>query len=412
MTEHIRAYASPWLPKCSADIDTTYGTRGVDDSKEGDTIFSSSGHTNAVVVTKGLCKSISSKFLGSLMILLTASILTLVPKQVDASSELAAIAAAVSIVEKLISLSDSDGDEVSRAVSENQELLLKLHERLDGYDDTFGTILEKLDELPDEFQERFDKAFDVDQMRKVRGIIQLIHSDLRIREETAIDPTSRLGDLQSEAQTLLNHTSDFIFLDALAAMFVEQAVIGLQSGFTNDELQRMIENRRRDYHSRFKDMLLPWEVTKGISGKKSYESLPEVRERAESSLARYIEEMDSIISRDATFRTAYYSFTSDCGLYQCYGICYERYTLLDKKVQDVQEQFRKTVEATGYVERALLLYRNMWNAIRHELGEGDEDLEKEHLGDIAQRYEDEGRRLKLFGVLDKGIVEEGACPHG
>ena len=412
MTERTCFHISQLIRQSTECLGTFQGLKRISNCETVEAISGPVGRGHARKDAKTLLRFSLSTLLGIPVVLMMVSILALTPKQATASGQLAAIGTAVSITEKIISFSNTDDDEISEVVLENKELLLEIHQRLDAYDATFGKILEKLDELPDEFQRQFDQAFDIDQMREVRGAIQLILSDMRVDEKSVVGATSRLGDLQREAQTLLNHNSDFIFFDALAAMYVEQAIIALQPGYTKDELRRIIENRRRDYHSRFKDMLLPWEDTRRINAKKFYESLPEVRTRAESSLGEYINEVDSIISSDVAYRQAYYSHNSTCGAFQCYGNCYEAYTLLDSKVKDVQKQFRKTVAAIGHVERALLLYRNMWNALRIELGGAGDSLEQEDIGNIADSYRDKEQGLRVFGKLKKYIREAGYCPHG
>ena len=329
-----------------------------------------------------------------------------------AAEPLTAIATGVSVLSKLRSLSDSRGIRTDDLVLENKELLLKLHKRLDVYDAKFQKVLKSLDELPARFQKRFKEALGVDQIRKVRGAIQLIVSDLNVDAKPIVDIKSRLSDLQKEAQTLLNHTNDLIFFDVLAAMYVEQTVIVLQRGYSKDQLRKIIENRRKDYHSRFKEMLVPWDIMKKINGKKHYESLPELKKRAEASLKKYIEHMNSIISQDEKNRFVYYSYRSNCGAYQCYGTCTEVYTLLNQKVDDTRKQFRRIVEGIGHVERSLLFYRNMWNAIQLELSGANEDLKQEEIRNIAYDYQERGKRLNLFGKLKKRIKKDGHCPHG
>lgn len=314
------------------------------------------------------------------------------------------IAAAISAFETLRPLVDGEPPDTSfQLTREIKDLVVKLHDRLDGYDRTFTQILLKLEGLPTEIRRELDQSFDVDQVRKVRAAIQLVESDIR----NGTNPIGRLSVLQTEAQTLLNHASDFIFFDSLAAMYVEHVVIAMKKGQPQEKL-REINNRRHDYHGRFRDMLIPWEYTKQIASKKHYESLPETIKRAETALQQYRRDADSIVSRDQN-RYAYYSVRSNCGAYQCYGDCTELYTLLDTKVRDTQEQLRRTIEAMRHVENSLWLLRNMRNAIQVELGGQDNPPEFKN---IATEYEEKKKHLRLYGKLAAQIRKTGHCPHG
>ena len=358
---------------------------------------------------------------GILLFLVTFVVL-FVPRQSLSVEPLTAIAAGAALTATVISLFDTGANPVATATLQNRQMLKSIHARLDNYDKIFQVIFKKLDALPDRIQRRLLQGFDIAQMRQVRGVINNIISDvdqyqkLRANDpNTTATPSSdlseRMGILQHAAAVLLTHNSDFIFFDALAAKYVEVAIISMQTGYESEELAIVIDNRQELYHKRFREMLIPWLEMTQRNGKMKYESLLESLKHAESSLSENVDNIDFIIARDEDYLAAYYSSSDNCGLWECCGTCTINYGLLPAKVDERKSEFDQSLEQIAYLEIAIPMYQNMLSAIKLELGHFDEATEFKQPTHLATDYSAIRLDLSLFQELDSHHSHPGECPH-
>ena len=377
---------------------------------------------NASYYSQDLSKRCSTAYCNAILLVLLATFALFVPRLGSSAEALTAIAAGAKLTASVISLFDSGANPIATATLQNREMLKSIHLRLDLYDKSFQTIFSKLDDLPDENQKRFLQALDIDQIREVRSAITNIVSDVNVfKDLRANDPTttatpfsdlsSRMATLQQKAVTLLNHNSDVIFFDALTALYVEIAMISIQSGYTQEEIAILIRNRKFLYHNRFQHMLTPWAEMTKLNGKLRHESLLASLKDAESSLSENVEILNQTIAHDKDPFSAYYSSSDNCGLWECCGICTVRYAILPDKVKRTKAEYDQSLEKISYLEIMISLYRNMAQTIRLELNSDDGEPEFENPPDLVGHYSKIKSRLKLFGKLKPSHSHEGTCPH-
>lgn len=336
---------------------------------------------------------------------------------------LTAISATVQLTATLLSFLDSGANPYGVAAVQNRQMIKSVHERLSGYDAAFKVILGRFDDLPGTVRQEIDQSLDIDQIRSVRAAIQLIESDLNAYKQMLdVDPSNhptpiadaslRLQTLQQEAQKLLNHDSDLILLDALAAMHTEMAMLAMQPGYNDAQLSAAIGVRKMEYHRRFGEMLIPWDG----SSKENYESLTELMRKTEEQLRISTDALDSLLSRNYKFYfDCMYPDNYPCGEIEITWIC----AVNIEKVKDGHRLYKSILSTVEDVEITLEMYEKMYQIVTYELDLSPSDDRVEELGLYGEqancyktKYTDFRKVLEkaksLKSYMDFAIT--GVCP--
>ena len=181
-----------------------------------------------------------------------------------AKAELATLAVlsyAAQGLSMLLSMGGSGENPVSTMVSQNRKMLQEIQDRLDGYDQAFGEILSKLDELPKQFRQDLSAQLTAEAARDVSAALMNIDSDLavlaRLKDPGAWTGStqSRLDHLQEAGARLIQHEEDAaVLIPAVAAFEFEKLMLLIQPG-TEEERRINVYGRAKLYGKRFERML-------------------------------------------------------------------------------------------------------------------------------------------------------------
>ena len=84
------------------------------------------------------------------------------PPRLATAVEPATVAAVASLTSSVFSLFDSGSSVTAAEGSQIRTMLETLHQRLEGYDKAFGSILKRLDEMPQIIRTELEHALDRD----------------------------------------------------------------------------------------------------------------------------------------------------------------------------------------------------------------------------------------------------------
>lgn len=285
------------------------------------------------------------------------------------------ISSAANLAATLLSLMNSgaNSDPIGIMILQNRRMIESIHLRLSAHDKAFKLILEKIDDLPSATQREINKGFDIDQIRRVNAIVQTFESGMKTYKQLIkMDPknspkpvddlTLLLHDLKIESRKLLQHNSDLILFDALAAMNTEMAILAMQPEYNDDQLSVMMNNVRKEFHQRFKAMLIPWSITLEKKVKQHYESLPELISRTSKEILSSKKTLDSILQKKNNY---YYNIRRFDRW--CCGQDYDYYDLNLETVEKSISSFSKNLKGMEHMESKLGMYRTMRQVVRQEL---------------------------------------------
>ena len=202
------------------------------------------------------------------------------PPRLARAVEPATVAAVASLTSSIISLFDSGSSVMATEVSQIRTMLEALHQRLDGYDKAFATILKKLDDLPQIIRTELEHALDRDQAHALLAAIKLIVEDVRIiegGEKPIADPMSRLTALQQASRNMMQR-NDLNLPYIIAALETERAfikAIGVSEGRKIADW----EIRKETYQHRLKEVFEVHNGSKPILVKRADELKQQLDER-------------------------------------------------------------------------------------------------------------------------------------